>query len=510
MEIKRWIKKKMTPSVTKDLDKVNVSKSPLLDNLEENIAYIKNELGSSTDLVIRELDLLNCSNRRAALIYVEGLVDSNQVQDHVLKPLISEDFVNEIDQIDDLVSFVKNKQLSNSNLSERKDYEDSIFSILNGSTLILFNGYKVAIAADTAGSEQRSVSPPEDQAVLRGPRESFTENIRTNTALIRKKIKNKNLWISTKKLGSVSHTNVAVIYIKGIASDEVVQNVEAKLESIQIDGVLDSGIIEQLIEDSPLSPFPTIYHSERPDIIAAGLMEGRVAVAVDGSPFVLIAPAVFIQFFQAPEDYYERTDYGLLRLLRIFSFFIALVGPSLYIALTTFHQEMIPTELFISIAAGRQSVPFPTVIEALIMESTFEILREAGLRMPRAVGQAVSIVGALVIGQAAVDAGIISPSMVIVVSITAIASFVLPAYNMGLSVRILRFPLMIISASFGLFGIFIGLGLLIIHLCSLQSFGVPYLSPVSPFKSNYQQDTLVRFPKLGLLMPRSLIKKLKR
>ncbi|WP_211750205.1 spore germination protein [Paenibacillus sp. Marseille-Q4541] len=502
---KKTLKIKGGNSVSND-DSSVVMNSPLSENLDDNVAFIKKEFGNSTDLIIRDLNISDESSLRAVLIYVEGLTDTVTIQESIIQALTSEDFIKKLDPKKDLFSLVKKTVISTSNIRELMNSNDIFSSILSGSTLILFNEYNRGIIADTAGGEQRSIAPPEDQLVLRGPRDSFTENLRTNTSLLRRKIKNKNLRIQTKTIGSVSQTNIAMIYIKGIASEDVVKELETKLDSIQISGVLESGIIEQLIEDRPWSPFPTIYNTERPDIIAAGLMEGRVAIAVDGTPFVLLVPSVFIQFFQAPEDYYERTDYGLLRLLRILSFFIALMGPSLYIALTTFHQEMIPTELFISIAAGRQGVPFPTFIEAIIMESTFEILREAGLRMPKSVGQAVSIVGALVIGQAAVEAGIISPSMVIVVSITAISSFVMPAYNMGISVRILRFPLMLISASFGLFGIFIGIGLILIHLSSLQSFGTPYLSPLSPFNILDQRDSLVRLPRLGLFMRKKSIK----
>ncbi|WP_397386846.1 spore germination protein [Paenibacillus sp. BIC5C1] len=470
--------------------------TPFSSNLDANIAFIRKELGYSSDLIVRELKTNEQADLYACLIYIDGLTDTQDIHESILKTLNTKGFSKQRNSNADLFSLVKNA-IGTQEITHLNEVFSSMF---NGNTLILLDGHNSAIVADTPGGDQRSISPPEEQVVLRGPRDSFTESLITNTALIRRKIKSKDLWIKTKTIGSVSQTSTSIVYIKGLASDEVIQELESKLDQIQIKGVLDSGIIEQFIEENPFSPFPTIYNTERPDIIAAGLMEGRVAIIVEGSPFVLLVPAVFIQFIQAPEDYYQRTDYGLLRLLRIFSFFIALIGPSLYIALTTFHQEIIPTELFISITAGRQGVPFPTLIEAIIMEGTFEILREAGLRMPKAVGQAVSIVGALVIGQAAVEAGIISPSMVIVVSITAISSFVLPAYNMGISVRILRFPLMLMSASFGLFGIFIGLALLIIHLCSLYSFGTPYLSPLSPFKLADQRDTLIRVPLYGLLL----------
>jgi len=271
------------------------------------------------------------------------------------------------------------------------------------------------------------------------------------------------------------------------------------LQRIRIDGILESGYIEQLIEDQTFTTFPTVYHTERPDSVAANLLEGRIAIFVEGTPFVLIAPTVFIQFFQAVEDYYARFDIATaLRFLRVLVFFISLVAPSVYIAATTFHQEMIPTQLVIAIAAQRESVPFPAFVEALMMEVTFEILREAGVRLPRAVGQAVSIVGALVIGQAAVEAGFVSSAMVIVVSITAIASFATPSFAIAISARLIRFLLMVLAALFGFYGILIGIVLMTLHLCSLRSFGVPYMSPLAPLILSNIRDTLVRFPMWAL------------
>jgi spore germination protein KA len=250
-----------------------------------------------------------------------------------------------------------------------------------------------------------------------------------------------------------------------------------------------------MIQDETFTPFPTIYNTERPDAACAALLEGRIVIMVDGTPFVLIAPAVFVQFFQSSEDYYQRADISTsLRFLRFFSFFLALLTPSVYIAVTTFHQEMIPTDLLISLAAQREGVPFPAVVEAIVMEITFEILREAGVRMPRAVGSAISIVGALVLGQSAVEAGIVSASMVIIVSLTAISSFVCPSFNMAISIRLLRFLFMIAAATFGLFGISIGIIIMVAHLASLRSFGVPYLSPMAPFIPAVQKDVLVRAP----------------
>lgn len=359
--------------------------------------------------------------------------------------------------------------------------------------MLFLEGYQTCIVASTRGWRDRAVSEPQSQTVVRGPRDSFTETLRTNTALIRRRIKSPKLWIESQQIGEFTKTDIALVYIDGIADEQVIQEVKERLSKIDIDGILESGYIEELIQDEDYTPFPTMHNTERPDSVAAGLLEGRIAILVDGTPFVLMVPALFIQFFQAAEDYYQRADIStLIRLMRYMAFFLALLTPSAYIALTTFHQEMLPFALLISIAAQREGVPFPAIIEAFIMEITFEILREAGVRLPRAVGSAISIVGALVLGEAAVQAGLVSPAMVIVVSITAISNFVSPVYDMAIAVRMLRFILMVLAATFGLFGIILGLILMILHLCSLRSFGVPYMTPMAPFVKRDQKDVLIR------------------
>lgn len=313
--------------------------------------------------------------------------------------------------------------------------------------------------------------------------------------MIRRYIKNPNLWVEKMKKGSVTNTDIALMYIQGICDEKVLKEVKQRLEKIDIDSILESGYIEQLIEDETFTTFPTMYHTERPDVVAGNLLEGRFAIIVDGTPFVLIAPALFVQFFQSVEDYYSRFDIATsIRILRVLVFFISLVAPAVYVAATTFHQEMIPTQLLVVIAAQREIVPFPAVVEALTMEVAFEILREAGVRLPRVVGSAVSIVGALVIGQAAVQAGIVSPAMVIIVALTAIASFATPAFAMAISARLIRFIFIIASAVMGFYGLILGIIMMFVHLCSLRSFGVPYMSPLAPFSSQGVKDALFRVP----------------
>jgi spore germination protein KA len=301
--------------------------------------------------------------------------------------------------------------------------------------------------------------------VVRGSREAFTESNEINIALVRRIIKSPDLWIEPMKIGTVTKTDVSIMYINGIAKEGIVEEVKKRLKGINIDSILESGYIEQLIEDQVMTPFPTIDYTERPDRVAGNLLEGRVAIFVNGTPFVLLVPALFIQFFQSIEDYFARFDIASsIRVLRILIFFISLITPSLYVAATTFHQEIIPTKLLVIIAAQRETVPFPAVIETFIMEVIFELLREASIRMPKAIGSTMSIVGALVIGQTAVEAGIVSPAMVIIVSITAIASFATPSYAITISARLLRFVFIICAGTMGLYGVILIFFVLVVHL----------------------------------------------
>lgn len=510
--IKRTIKNAFKKnSSTQNRQNENRGQQELLKtSLYENFEQVKKTLGNSTDLVTREIFIGNFWNIKAGIIYTEGMADKKIINNFILESLMLDERKTVLNpknsRLKDPPTLLKEFALTIGDIKDITDFETLYLSVLSGDTVILIDGHAQGIATGTKGWEDRGITEPSSQTVVRGPREGFSETLRTNTAAVRRKIKDHNLWLETKQIGRITKTDVAMMHIKGIANEKVIEEVRTRLDRIDVDGILESGNIEELIQDETYTPFPTIYHTERPDVVAAGLLEGRVAILVDGTPFVLLVPALFTQFYQAAEDYYQRADIGsLLRLLRFFSFFVALLAPSLYIAVITFHQDMIPTQFLISLAAQREGIPFPAFVEALLMEVIFEILREAGVRMPRAVGQAVSIVGALVIGQAAVEAGIISAAMVIVVSTTAIANFLFPAFNMAFSIRILRFLFMGFAATFGLFGITVGLIGLVLHLCSLRSFGVPYMTPMAPFILADQKDTLFRLPLWGLFSRPRLI-----
>lgn len=457
---------------------------PLSSDLSENIRDIKKVFGQTSDLRFSECLIDDVENQCASLVYLDGMADHAMIEEFKLA----------------LIELDLDGDISSSSIpgdtQEVECFDPLIQSILSGDTPILIDGIAKGFVLKTSSQKVRDVSESSAEQVVRGPKEAFTETLQTNTALIRRKIKDPKLCSIARKVGRSTQTDVSILYINGVADEKIVKEVLQRIDRIDIDGILEGNYIEELIEDQSYSPFPTIYNTERPDVIAAGLLEGRIAILVDGTPFVLLVPALFVQFFHSAEDFYQRWDIAsLIRILRVFSLFVSLLGPSLYIALSTYHQEMLPTNLLISLAAQRQGVPFPALFEAILMEITLEILREAGIRLPKTIGQTVSIVGALVIGQAAVEAGFVSPAMVIVVSFTAISNFIIPSYNLAISIRILRFLFMIVTATLGLYGMALGLFVVSIHLCSLRSFGVPYMSPIAPFIKQDQKDTLLRLPR---------------
>lgn len=470
------------------------SDASLTKSIHDNIAEIKRVMGNSSDLIVRLSKTVNKTDFTYACIYMSELVNENSINNLSLS-LIEINKKVDINTPDDYFDTLMNKLASAKNVAEDLYYEMLYEYLLSGYTIFLVDGCDRFFAVDTYGVESRSVEEPNTQTVIRGPKEGFTERININIALVRKRIKNKNLILQDLSIRSISKTRVSLMYIENIAKEEIVDEVKTRLNKIEIDTILDSSYIEELIKDDRYSIFPTFLNSEKPDSIAAALLEGRIAIFVDGTSFVLTAPALFIEFFQASEDYYHNFFVSsMMRIMRFMAFFLTLTVPSAYVSLVTFHQETIPTPLLISLTAQREDIPFPALLEAFLMEIIFEILREAGIRMPRAIGPAISIVGALVLGQAAVEAGIISAVMVIVVSLTAISSFAISNYAMSNAVRLIRFILMLMAGILGLYGVFMGLIVMCLHLCKLKSIGVPYLTPLAPKIKGSNKDVFFRFP----------------
>lgn len=467
---------------------INEQYVPLSPDVDENIKFLRSMYQNCFDVTFRTF-LIN-GQIKAVLVYIEGLSSMEEVENYVLAPLMAET-ANGVHSPRELLE----KKIHISKIKEIKTVADCIENISIGNPVILIEQEIIGISLGLAKWEKRSIEEPQSEGVLRGPREGFVETLGINTSLLRRKIKTSNFKMKSMKIGSLTETNLVIAYIEGLADPTLIEEVEKRLLRIDIDSVLESGYIEELIEDNSFSPFPQLVNTERPDIAAANLLEGRVVILVDGTPFVLIAPISFITLLQSPEDYYQRfLISSLIRLLRFVFMAFSLLLPSLYVAVLTYHQEMVPTALLISMASSRESVPFPALVEALMMEIVFEALRESGVRLPKQVGAAVSIVGALVIGQAAVQAGLVSAPMVIVVAITGIASFLVPHYTQGIALRMLRFPIIFLAGSLGLLGVILGVIAIVVHLCGLRSFGVPYLTPIAPLKGLDLKDTLIRAP----------------
>ncbi|MFA9557022.1 spore germination protein [Evansella sp. AB-rgal1] len=452
----------------------------------DNLSFFKNAFSDCSDVLYRNIQM---DGKRACLIFIDGLVNTTDIQQHVILDLIKQE--ENVSTIHD----IEEKTLSISQTVEENTLDKAVTAVLEGNTVLVIDGKEKLLIFDAKEFQTRGITEPESETAIRGPREGFVESLRVNTSLIRRKIRTTDLKMVSKIIGDKTQTGVAVMYLDGIADEKIVQEINNRLDRIKIDGILESGYIEELIEDDPWSVFPQVQITERPDTVAANLLEGRIGIVVDGTPFVILLPATFWQQFQASEDYYDRFHVAIfLRSIRLIFLGIALLLPALYIAVTTYHQEMIPTNLLLSIAASREAIPFPAVVEAFIMEISFEALREAGVRLPKTIGQAVSILGALVIGSAAVEAGIVSAPMVIIVSLTGIASFTIPKFSLAISVRLVRFPLMVLASVFGLFGIVIGTMVITAHLCQLRSFGTPYFAPLAPLKLSELRDVFMRLP----------------
>nr|WP_248925780.1 spore germination protein [Paenibacillus hamazuiensis] len=467
--------------------------------LGDKLHILNEAIGHNPDVVFRSF-LLEKGSRNAAIVYIDGLVDMAAIQEQVIKPLMQAEKVmadpeSGLPLLDPLKEYFMKTVISLGHLKMETRLDACISEILSGNCVLLIDGANDMMVLNTSKPNGRSIDEPVTEAVIRGPHEGFVEILHQNIPLLRRRIKDPNLTIIPYKTGRRSQTNVAVIYIKDLCENQLVDEVRRRIEAMDIDDVLESGYIEQMIEDNYLSFFPQVQSTERPDRAASALLEGRVAILTDGSPKALIVPVTFQTFVTAPDDYYDRWLAGsLIRLLRYLAVFMALFLPSIYIAMISYNHGLIPTKLAISIASGREGVPFPSLIEALMMEMTIEILREAGIRLPKPIGQAVGIVGGLVIGQAAVQAGIVSPIMVIVVSLTAMCSFAIAQYEMGLTIRTLRFFSMMSAGIFGIYGIILFVIIITVHAVKLQSFGVPYTSPIGPYRLRGWKDLFVRLP----------------
>ncbi|HHV64121.1 MAG TPA: spore germination protein [Peptococcaceae bacterium] len=504
-----WLKRKY--KFLKTMAQANQQKNeqPQAEKIPQSFPELRAKLqqvfAECGDFKTREI-LVGDEHYRLIIAWMDNLASNQILHESLIRPLLEPQAFCQFleDKEEDLAVFLKNNVLIAAELKEVTDFNQTVEFILCGESVIYIEGSSTALAAATRGWETRTVTEPETETVVRGPREGFVEDLAVNCALLRRKIKNPNLKMEMMKIGRQTKTTVCVCYLKGIADPALVQEAKTRLQKINIDAVLESGYLEEMIEDAPLSFFPTVGNSEKPDVVAAKILEGRVGIFCDGTPFVLTVPYLFLETLQASEDYYTRAiSSSLLRTVRIICFYVSILLPGLYVAFLNFHQSVLPLNFLLTIAASRESIPFSPFTEALFMGITFEILQEAGIRMPRPIGQSVSIVGALVIGEASVRAGLVSDPMVIITALTAISTFILPPLQRVLP--FFRFGFTIAANILGLLGIFFFLIALVIHLCTLRSFGIPYLAPLAPLSLSDIKDTFVRFPLWTMLTrPRDL------
>ncbi|WP_314591047.1 spore germination protein [Paenibacillus terrigena] len=455
-------------------------KISVYSSLDQNMEYIKNQLFHASDLKWRSISF---NQSKGLIVFLESLADLHKIQQEIIKPLEGKSQGN----VDEVVTSVE--------ISKNSDLSEVPYALIQGNCVLLFEGSTEAFIVDVAAVNSRNISEPVNEGIIRGAHDGFIEHLMTNLYLVRKRVENPNLVVRYYQIGKATKTKLALLYMQNLANPDLIKEVDQRINSISLDMTLTPGFIAEMMEDNPSSLFPQILLTERPDRTAAHLMEGRVVILADGDPSALILPVTFFAFYQSPDDYHSRWIAGsFVRLIRLVSFIIASLIPALYIAVIGFHPEILPENLIFSVKSSIDRIPFPPIVEALIMQLTLEVLREAGVRLPSRVGQTIGIVGGLVIGESVVRAGLISYPMVIVVALTAISSFVAPSNEISIATRLLGFPLMILAAVFGLIGITFGMLFILIHLCKLECCGTPYFAPVMPLRMKDMKDTFVRFP----------------
>ncbi|WP_134702056.1 spore germination protein [Ammoniphilus sp. YIM 78166] len=499
MFISRWFKNKKQKNQAQAVAPHQVVEKhkdqKVKGNIADTLQFIQEILGENDDLIIRRFHVFGLYD--AVMIYFSNFVDIQQVNEDILKPLmqVPRHLEGKKFNSSQLKEVLIEDILYHSAIQSESQIEKIIHAIVRGETIILAEGLDDALVIPTRKVDKRAIDQPGTEQTIRGPREGFIEQIGTNIALLRYRLQTPDFRVKTMEIGRISKSKVVICYLEGIANPDLIEEVKDRLSAIDIDAVLDAGYLEQYIEDHHFSPFPQIQNTERPDKAVAQILEGRVVILVDGSPFGLIVPTVFHQFYQTSEDYVERFIMSsAIRLVRLVSLFFSLITSSLYVAIISYNPELIPTQFAVAVAGGRAGVPFPAVVEVFLMEVIMEILREATVRLPQQVGGALSIVGVLVIGQAAVSAGFVSPITVVVIALTTIGSFATPAYNAAMALRLLRFPIIFMAGTFGLYGLMVGVILIINHMLSLRSFGVPYMSPIVPGNFQGMKDIIIRGP----------------
>lgn len=450
------------------------------------------------DFITRQIALGGDNNKEVTLCFIDGLVDSKTLAETVLRPITNSNRFGGDIQSSDAIAKMLGGVTYTASVKCRTVLDDVVQDLLNGFCAIVIDKESTAVTFEVRSNANRSVSDPKEEKVIKGSKDAFIELLKMNTTLVRRKLKNPNLRLKTAEIGKKTSTSVAILYIKDFTNMEIVEEVEKRIKNIDVEGVLTAAAIEESIVDHPATPFPQLISTERPDKFCMNLLEGRVGILIDGLPMGYLAPGTFAQFFKVPEDVANHfLVASSLTTLRYVALLVTLLLPAFYVAVAIYHHEMLPTKMMQSIIDAKQAVPFPTAIEVLLMLVAFELLQEAGLRLPNPIGQTVSIIGALIVGQSAVEAKVVSPVVVIIIATAGISGYTVPNQDMASALRITRLILVIFAIFGGMFGIAIGTVLLVYHLCTLESYGVTYMTPFAGREAKKRGRALGRGPMSG-------------
>jgi spore germination protein KA len=496
--------KKKTSERPPPHEKINSITEDIDTDLENNISEIKKvfSIPENNDVKIHNFTI-NGIDKKASLLFISTISDVKMISEHIIEPLLlNEHNSKSLQDIIQIQSF-----------SVIKSMKEITEGVNQGNSVLMVEGEEQAYLLGTANFESRSVEKAENEVIVKGPKEAFIEKATTNISLIRKKIRNENLVVESTSISKRSNNELYILYIKNLANDKMVKNIKERVSGLDVDAIQNLSLLEQYIEERTASVFPSILYTERPDRATSFLEDGYIVLLMNNSPAALILPATFWSFIHNPEDHYLRFIYGnFTRILRVFSLFITLFASAIYVSITNYHSEMVPTDLLLAISATREKVPFPSLVEILLMETAFELIREAGLRVPNTIGPTIGIVGALILGQAAVQANIVSPIVVIVVALGGLCSFTISDISMNFAIRIIRFVFIFSAGLLGIYGMAAIFMMGLTYMVSLKSFGVPYLAPMSP-KYPSSKDTIIRQMlkneriRPGYVKPKDLIKK---
>ena len=523
MNIKELFSYKPKPGYSFELESVgnnlksleDAPKQKVASNIELNLKYIQSKYKTdiNSDILIRNFSLIAQNKTyKAFLIYIDGMVDSKIINDFVLEPLMLRSYSNtynkNINQLTsensnkisvkkaskfNLENYIYESLIPQNNLTKKNELNALVESVNSGDCILFIDTLEIAFDIDVKGFKQRSVNTPQNENIINGPQEAFVENIRVNTSLLRRILNNENLIIENMQVGEISKTKVAICYMQNIVNPKLIKEIKYRISNLKLDSLISSGQLAQLIEENESIDIPTLLETERPDKCAKFLMQGRAVILVNGNPYAIIAPAVLIDFLSSPEDTNLKTLFAnFLKILRILAYLITLLAPGMFIAITGFHHEILPTELLFSILASREHVPFPIIFELILMEISFELIRESGIRVPAPIGATLGIVGALILGDAAVSAHIVSPILIIIVAITGLSSFAIPDFAFSFHLRVYRFLFTLLGFCAGFVGIGAGLLVYINMLCSMKSFGVNFISPLTSSFSSHMNSLFVK------------------